>query len=281
MMVFDAVGNDDYFEDWIGQLALDRRRTLGAVALLLPLLAACASAPSSTVSDESGYQIVSVEHLKKGGSFNPPAPPVYVLLRAEATLTGTEPPSEARVKWALAAIISELRRQHAPDAVTVFLYQSPKHVAGSLPLGRGEWWPHGHSLARSNARNVANKQSYVLDLKVDRLPKPSEATGPSRISASKRREIFAANVHAEDRAEAEAQDAYPTDGTRMSIAQMRTFDFATSIRKNQELYAQLFTKYKRELINRYRISEDELLAIRRQAHAENWPLPEYPAARSQ
>lgn len=244
--------------------------------LLATITALAGFAPARSTASDSGtaYQVVNVERMKKGGSINPGAPPIYLLIRVEAAFTSTSNLTEADVRKTLSNIISEARRRYDPDAITLFLYQSREHVGRAMHVGRGEWWPRDHSLSRKNARNIINKESYVLDLKVERLPKKSASAGSSRLPDSKRREIFRSLVRTQDRAWAEAEQAFPTDANLIPISKLRTYDFVRAAKLNHEMGKKLSAKYRGELRSRYHISDEELRGISQQAFGENWPLPE-------
>jgi len=246
------------------------------LTLLVAIMALAGFGPARSTAADSGtaYQVVNVERMKKGRSINPVAPPVYLLIRVEAAFTSTGNLTEVDVQKTLSNIISEARRRYDPDAITVFLYQSREHVGRAMHVGSGEWWPRNHSLSRKNARNIINKESYVLDLRVERLPKKTAAAGTYRLPDSKRRDIFSALVRSQDRAWAEAEQAFPTDGNLIPISKLRTYDFIRAAKLNREMDKKLSAKYRGELRSRYHISDQELRGITKQAFEENWPLPE-------
>ncbi len=71
----------------------------------------------------------------------------------------------------------------------------------------------------------------------------------------------------------EAEAKYPTDGANIPIDKLRTYDWKAALTKNAEEDERLRKKYERELIQKYKISESELKAIKMEGVAQQWPLP--------
>jgi len=57
------------------------------------------------------------------------------------------------------------------------------------------------------------------------------------------------------------------------LNQIRSYDFATALKKNIEEADRLTKKYRKQLLRNYHITEEELDKISEEALQENWPLP--------
>lgn len=225
------------------------------------------------------FEIVEEERLKKGGSLEPPLAPQYVLFRVNAVVTDVSSElTEPKVRAALRALLNEVRerarrRGERIDGVSAFLYQSRDHInGGSSPLGRAEWWPKGHSFSPNNVANIKNKATYVEEIGVFHLPKPAK-TAVQRLSEHQRRAIFAELVRAEDRAMREAEAQYPINTSNIPIDKLKTYDFKTAIEQNMKVEKELRAKYKREIMQRHKLTEQEIEDIKKEARIEQWPLP--------
>jgi len=219
------------------------------------------------------YKIVKKETLKKGGQLNPPAPPKYNLVRTYAALQKEGELTEENIKTTLKKIISEIRMSDNPDAIVVYLHQSKSHIKGSLPFARAEWWPKGHSLSPNNAINIKNKKTYEIEYTINLPKKVDENKVVVRLSELKRKEIFTEIVKSQDKAQTEAEAKYTTDQSKIPLNQLRSYDFATAIEQNNEEYDRLAKKYKKQLLHKYNITEEELYKIKSEAFKENWPFP--------
>lgn len=239
------------------------------------------SSPKEMVSTERPlpFKIVEQKRVKKGGSLHPLSAPQYVLFDVKAVLNEMSSElSEAKVRATLRALLNEVRseargRGEQIDGVSGFLYQSRDHITGgSAALGRAEWWPKGHSFNLDNSANIKNKATYVEEIDVFFLPKPAEKV-VQRLSENQRRAIFTELVRAEDRASREAEAQYPTDASKIPINELRTYDFKTVMEKNIEAEKELRLNYRRELLQRHGLTEQELMDIKKEAFNERWPLP--------
>src|SRR5688572_25943221 len=167
------------------------------------------------------------------------------------------------------------RLDNALDGITAFLYQSAAHANGSnAALGRAEWWPKGHSFDPANAANIRNKASYVESIQVLSLPAPKRQAS-NRLPEFTRREIFNALVRAQDRATREAEARYPTDANKIPLEKIRTYDWKAALAANHEYEETLNTRYEKELLQKYKISQAELDAVRVEGVEQHWPLPAF------
>lgn len=252
------------------------RNAVNLLALLLVTAAGVLASPGDAAASQVlQYRIVNEEPLKKGASLDPLIRPKYVLMRVDAALVASAEISEEAIRATLVDAVAEVRRRHSPDAVTVFLYESPEHVGKAMILGRAEWWPKGHSLSPENARNIADKGSYELEYKV--MWRPRSAQGEetvTRLPKQQRVEVFRAMVKAEDRADAEAERKYPTDASKIPMNQLATYDFKEALFKNNDEAKRLREKYLDELAERFKLTREELKLISQEAFNENWPLPD-------
>jgi len=225
------------------------------------------------VSETLTYKIIKKETLKKGGKLNPLTPPKYNLIKTFAVLQKDEGLTQDNVKSVLQKIISEIRLSDNPDAIVAYLYQSKSHMKGSTPLARAEWWPKGHSLSPGNAINIRNKKTYELEYYINLPKKIADSKVVARLPELKRKEIFTALVKSQDKAQSKADSKYITDANKIPLNQLRSYDFASAIKKNIEEYNRLAKKSQKQLLRKYRITEEELDKIEQEAFQENWPLP--------
>jgi hypothetical protein len=207
----------------------------------------------------------------KGGSLDPLLAPRYVLFDVQAALNeASSELSEPKVRATLRALLNEVRngarrRGEQIDGLSAFLYQSRDHIAGdSMALGRVEWWPKRHSFNPDNVANINNKTTYVESIDIFFLPKRAE-TVVQRLSKSQRRAIFTELVRGEDRAQSEAEAQYPIDASRIPMSKVRTYDFKMATDKVMEANEKLRIKYERELVQRHRLTEQELEDIKKEA----------------
>lgn len=247
---------------------------------VLPLLLFVAAWSVPSLAEEVlPFEILSVEQQKKGASVRPAHPPRYVLLIARVALKGAHPAlTEENVAQTLRDVLQAVRVDATEkgvrcDGVSVYLYESPDHWnSRSMPLGEAEWWPKGHSFSFENDANVRNEATHIEAVKVLDLPKaPSSVV--SRLSLEKRKEVFAAAVHGERRAEQEAEAKYPTLGNHIPIEKLRTYDVRAAMEKKTRENERLRAKYEAAILKKYKISESELQLITMEALMQNWPVP--------
>lgn len=222
------------------------------------------------------YKVVESEKMMKGGQLEPLIRPQYSLYRINAVLKDSESLSEENIRAVFDEIIADTRQEKKPDAISIYLHLSDEHYSGdSIAFARADWWPKGHSLAPSNKANIANKDTYVVEYHIN-LPKESnEDDTVNRLSESKRKEIYTALVKSEDKAHKEAEAKYPMDSSKIPFSQLKNYDFAGMGKKNVELSNKLMKKYRKELLKKYKISDEELKKISNEAFNEDWPLPKY------
>ena len=227
----------------------------------------------SEKTETLNYKIVKKETLKKGGQLNPLTPPRYNLIRTYAALQKDEEFTEGNIKAVLKKIISEIRASDDPDAVVVYLHQSKSYIKGSIPFARAEWWPKGHSFSPDNVVNIENKSTYETTYNINLPQKVDEGKVVARLSEQKRKKIFTALVKSEDRADAEAEEKYPFDGSKIPMNKLAHYDFKSAILNFTKESKRLQNKYREKLLKKYRITEEELQKISTEAFSENWPMP--------
>ena len=200
------------------------------------------------------YKIIKKETLKKGGQR-------YDFIKTYAALQKNEKLTEKNIKAVLKKIISEIRALDNPYGIVVYLHQSKNHIkGGNNPLAIASWWPKEHSFSPDNVSNIENKSTHETTYSIDLPQKVDERKVVTRLSESKRREIFTELVRSEDKAQAEADAKYDT------------YDFS-AIRKNIEKADHLSKEYRKELLKKFQITEEELQKISTEAFMENWLMP--------
>lgn len=237
-------------------------------------------APDQAFAQSEGlaldYKIINKEIGKKGAQLYPLIRPKYIFVSVVAILENAEGFTEKDIKNTLDTIIAETRSTDNPDGISIFLHQSMDNAKGStIPFASAGWWPKGHSLAPRNAKNIRNKNTYETDYNIMMPGTVDESDVITRLSESQRREIYAALVKSEDRGNDEAAKKYPISGSEIPLNELRTYDFKTAFRRFGDESDRLKTKYKKQLLKKYRISKKELSKISTEGFIKNWPMPEY------
>jgi hypothetical protein len=212
----------------------------------------------------------------KGGSPDPLVKPAYRLLSVEAAIADDEAElTKESLESTLRALLTGLKQEPDLDGVSVLLYRSVSHASGGNPaLGRAEWWPRGHSFAPDNATNVQNKATYETTIDVWTVPETQSGAVVSRLSEATRREVFAALVRAQDRADHEAQKKHAVDESLLTSAPERYRQHVIDVTNAQyEESKKLAEQYESQVLEEFAITREELDAIRLEAHKEDWPLP--------
>lgn len=229
---------------------------------------------AKTVFAVMSYEVAKKEKVMKGGQLEPLVRPQYIYYEVHAYLTEDKDLSENEVKAVLNEIIAKLRVHDKPDAIGVYLHESKEHYEGdSIAFARVDWWPKGHSLAPPNEENILNKSAYKTEYSIS-LPKKIDISKiVSRLTEKKRKEIYTALVESQDKANREAEVKFPIDSSKIPFSQLSTYDFSSAFKKNSEMSKSLKEKYKKQLIKKYKIADEELEKISNEGFESNWPLP--------
>lgn len=214
--------------------------------------------PPSASSIESqknilNYTIVKQERQRKGGSINPSLPPKYTLLIARVALVNDPELNKNNAEATLDKILSELKDKNSVDAITVFLYSTKGHIIDERShVARIEWWPKNHSLSRKNHTNIINKETYETEVN---LSLPQKIKGNTRISTSKKKEIYRAKVKSELQAIRDAD---------------RKYDVVAQWKQHMKEINRLTDKYAKQISKKYKISENELFEITMEGVMGKW-----------
>jgi hypothetical protein len=222
------------------------------------------------------WTIHSREVVMKGGSLDPLVKPAYLLLKVEAAIADVEADlTKENLESTLRALIAKLKQEPGLDGVSVLLYRSVSHASGgNTALGRAEWWPRGHSFAPDNATNIQNKATYETTIDVWTVPETQTSAGVSRLSEATRREVFAALIRAQDRADHEAKLRHAVDESLLTQAPERYRQHVIDVTNAQyEESKKLTEQYESQVLEEFVITRAELDAIRIEALKEDWPLP--------
>lgn len=197
---------------------------------------------------------------QKGGDYKTGKAPKYKLLVMDIYPNNEKDSySKSKVNGILNKAIDEAISDNKSkvDGITIKLFQSKEHTkrSSSTPIGEAEWWPKGHSFSLSNKANIEDKSKHVKKVSVFTLPKKVKYKTKG-LSQTKRKEIFTSLAKSQDRADDEANSRY-------GEYSKRAFDEGSKLKK----------KYRKQLLNKYKITEKQLMKIVSEGMSNNWPLP--------
>jgi len=141
-----------------------------------------------------------------------------------------------------------------PNAAYVYIYPTREHFAS----GMGQWI----GMVAKAASDEAPQYTIREDRFPQNLPQDDVRFGKAE---SERRAIFAELVRAEDRAQREADRAYPPQ--RMKNR--------NNVKDYAELLQRLTKEYTDEVLRKHNLSEEQAQAISVEGITENWPMPEW------
>lgn len=227
----------------------------------------------SNLKDVYDYSLYSKEIGKKGGSLNPPIKPKYRWLNAKIIIPSVREVSEDKLKATLTSALSSLQKSDQPDAINIWVYQSPEHVLSNISIASLDWWPKKHSLDPTNSKNIEDKSSYItkLDFTLPENVNPDKLL--TRIPEKTRQAIWNAVIKAEDRAEKEAEAKYPLKASQMSIEKIQKYDFDKASDLHYDMSDRLTKKYREIVFAEYKITKDEMSKITEEGLRKKWPMP--------
>jgi len=148
-------------------------------------------------------------------------------------------------------------KQHpAATVIDIKAYMSRQHAES----GMGQWvsW-----MSKSGGQS---QPSLSLDERqINQLGKKAEEK--FGLSEAKRKEIWEDTIHAEDRANKEAEQKYPEPSPQNRDAFMAAFE------KRQKLSKELLNVYRDELAKKYSITRTQLTEITREGLQKSWAFP--------
>lgn len=209
------------------------------------------------------YQTVKINSLKKGGSINPPLAPKYTLLIVSSLVPEKESYKQQFVENTLRKIVSETVSQYQPDGVTVRLYHNAQNLEKNTNwIAEGDWWPKGHSFNPSNEEFIKAKDWHVFTPKYNLPRSVPEDRQVVRLPIKVRKQIYAELFESEMRASRKARKRFPTDTPEQVSRNMN---------KVIDEEDRLIAKYKKEIMAKYQITEDEKDKISEEGVDSNWP----------
>ena len=148
-----------------------------------------------------------------------------------------------------------------PTHVFIYLYTSRDHFKS----GMGQWIAMLSKVGEGSRIETKVKTELIAQLDA----KPEVKHG---FPESKRKEIFRAIVTAEHRADADAQRMlYPVpDPSKPGYSQAKASE---QLMKRAEARNTLMEKYESEVLERYGITQEQLMDISVEALTKNWPMP--------
>jgi hypothetical protein len=148
-----------------------------------------------------------------------------------------------------------------PTHVFIYLYTSQEHFRSHT----GQWIAMLSKLGEDSRPETQVRTELIAQL-------DAKSEVKHGLSESERKEIFAAVVMAEDRAEADAERMYPyMDPLDPAYSQTSA---SRQIIKQGEVQNALTEKYHAEVAARYGVTKEQLRDISLEGVKKNWPLPE-------
>lgn len=263
---------------------MSRSRPHGMCVLVAGLLLGLASPIEA--QDPVPYQVVSVENTsykamgdRDLSDFSPGE--VAQLPTNRRLKVGVVVPDSVRqnqVRPTVDAIIAELTsRRPEVDEIGLLLYSDSSLVDGAYDVARATWSTGGElgsitpQVARENLRTEYETSVQIRENLETYLAERGREEQRSGLTESKRREIFRALVRAEDRAQAEADQRYPTNTNCVPVSEAKR-----NVRRNAALADSLRKVYLRQVRQGYGITESLADSITAEAMSERWATPEMP-----
>ena len=162
------------------------------------------------------------------------------------------------------------------DEVTLLLYSDKDDVKGVCDVATAVWAPDGKwGSTKPDAASNNDREGYKIviddhpkitadlaEMEKERLKENSEEKfGLNKFA---REQVFRELVATEDRAIAEADEAYPTDSTQPG--------WQANVSDNNQMRENLKDKYRAQLDKEYHISEKQVWDIISEGFKENWFL---------
>ena len=156
------------------------------------------------------------------------------------------------------------------DEIRLFLYSDREIAKGPSDVARATWAPNGEEgsttpeIARTN-----NRTGYkiVVEVRPDLEEYLKQRNQPEKkfgLSDEERKRVYKELVASEDKAQAEADQIYPTDATRPG--------WRENIGKNNQMRENLEDKYRARLAKKYGLSEKQISDIFNEGFKKNWPM---------
>jgi hypothetical protein len=164
-----------------------------------------------------------------------------------------------------AALTDASKKQNAV-VVMAFAYWPGTDLNSVYSAGKLVW--------SSDGKGWTSDEQLPSDGQFEGKPYPKESPKKSVASLPepKRREIFYKIGEAEDKAQNEAEEKYPTNPDHLTGA--GKWDQArANVDRNAEEINRLTEKYTNALRKKYKITEKQLFDIKVEGATKNWPLP--------
>lgn len=175
----------------------------------------------------------------------------------------------AQVKPTIDKILSKIvSKDKDIDEITLFLYSDKKIINGAYDVATAIWAPNGKwgsttpEIAQNNDRS---NYKIVIEVKPDLesyLKAKTDQKKEFGLSVEKREKIYRELIASQDKAQAQADSEYSTDGD----------DWEENAGKNNQLRQDLQDKYLAQLAKKYHISEKRVWDIASEGVKEGWAL---------
>lgn len=184
---------------------------------------------------------------------------------------------ENQVKPTIDKIIADITSKNNDiDEIGLFLYSDKELANGMYDIARVTWAPNGKlgnvtpEIAKTN-----NRSNYKLEIQIAEnleqyLKQRAKSEDKFGLTEAKRRQLFKAIVATEDNAQAEADRKYPISGR--STWSLSKSEFRSQMDKNINLMQHLEKQYKKELLKKYSLTQEQLKQICIEGMSERWPL---------
>lgn len=223
-------------------------------------------------TDTSNQNVLRYEIVNK--EFDSDDDDEYKLITVRAVIQGDNL-TEDGIREMLKQIITEIRKQDNPDAINLYAYKTKEDAEKAAWafsmfnfLAKGEWWPKGHSLHPRNAANIQDKESYEINFNIPEQRDIPEEIIVARFSKETRRKIYYELDEAEYRAQEEAEKIYPFMFSKdLSWKKVGS----PEAKKNFEKMNELFEEYRKQIMQKYKLTEEEVEMIEQEARLDRWP----------
>jgi hypothetical protein len=174
-----------------------------------------------------------------------------------------------QVKPTIEKILSKIiSKDKDIDEITLFLYSDKKIINGAYDVATATWAPNGNwgsttpEIAHNNDRS---NYKIVIEVKPgleSYLKAKNNQKEEFGLSLEKRKKIYKELIASQDKAQAEADSEYSTDGD----------NWEENAGKNNQLRQDLQDKYLVQLAKKYHISQKHVWDIASEGVKKEWPL---------
>lgn len=202
----------------------------------------------------------------------------YITVTARVVIQGDNLTKDI-IQKALNQIIAEIRKQDNPDTILVYGYKEKEDAmraahdfTGFVSLAWAIWRPQGkgNRLYPTNEKNIQNKESYETTFDVPEQKEIPDEIIVTKFDKKTRKKIFYEFDEADHQAFKEAQKYFPADdlGDWNNIMDPV---FQKKFSENKSKEEQILKKFRKQIMNKYKLAENEVENIETEARLDRWP----------